>query len=442
LVILVNPFVNNITGKSTSVDISSPSLIVGFVGITLICGLLAGAYPSLYLASLKVTSILKNKIQAGSGGINLRKALVVIQFTASIILITGSIFVYKQLSYIFKKDLGFNKEHVIVLNHREEYAKNYDAFKTELSQIPAVKNVAFAGSNVFRVPITTTDPVWPNKPVNSSISFKVFRCDEGFIPAMHIKLKSGRNFSNSNKADVSNYIINEKAMQAMGLTRENAIGTRLEMWNGKGEIVGLTEDFINGNLHQAIEPLILMFSTNNGVNHLIRINENANTEQALEKIAAIAKKYAPDYPFEYSFLDTMYSQEYRAETVQSKLFLWFTIIAIIICCLGLFGLSAFATERRIKEIGIRKVLGASVPDILQLISKEFLLLIFIAIIVAIPVAWYLTSQWFQGFAFHTELSWWVFAAAAILVIFIALLTIGIQSLKAALANPVKSLKTE
>lgn len=442
LVSLLIPLINGITGKSLFLDFSSPLLVTGIITITLLCGLLAGLYPSFYLASLNVTAVFKNKTQAELKGIGLRKALVIMQFTASLILITGSVFVYKQLLYIFNKDLGFNKEHVIVLNQREGLAKNFEPFKSDLLQIPAVKNVAFVGSNLFQVPITTTDPVWPNKPPNSSLSFKILRCDEGFIPAMHIDLKLGRNFSNDSKADSSNYIINETAMQAMGLNKDNVIGTKLEMWNGKGQIIGLTDNFLNGNLHQSTKPLILMFSTTNGSNHLIKITENANESRTLTSIAAIVKKYAPDYPFEYRFLDDMYKDEYKIESIQARLFSGFTMVSVLICCLGLFGLSTFAAERKIKEIGIRKVLGAGIPDILRLISKDFLLLIFISILVAVPVSWYLVSKWMQGFAFHTALSWWVFAAASILVIIIAMLTIGFQTIKTAMANPVKSLRTE
>jgi ABC-type antimicrobial peptide transport system permease subunit len=291
------------------------------------------------------------------------------------------------------------------------------------------------------VPITTTDPVWPGKPENSSISFKVLRSDEGFIPAMNIKLIAGRNFY-SNRADSSNYIINEKAMLAMGLTKQNVIGSKLEMWNGKGEIIGLTDDFVNGNLHQGTEPLILMFTTSNGFNYYIRTIENANVNQTLASIAAVTKKYSPEYPFEYSFLDSDYGKEYKTESVLGKLSFGFTLVAVIICCLGLFGLATFAAEQRIKEIGVRKVLGATVPDIVVLLAKDFAGLVVIAIILAIPIAYYFLNKWLQDFAYRIDISWWIFVVAGMSALMIALLTVSFQGVKAAIANPVKSLRNE
>lgn len=370
-----------------------------------------------------------------------RKGLIITQFAVSVILITGSIVIYRQLEYIFKMDLGFSKENVIVIPHTEALSKNYSPFKEDLQQIPTVKNIAFVGSNLFQVPITTTDPVWPGKPTNSSISFKVLRSDDGFIPAMNIKLIAGRNFY-SNRADSSNYIINEKAMLAMGLTKQNVIGTNLEMWNGKGEIIGLTDDFVNGNLHQGTEPLILMYTTTNGFNYYIKTTENANVNQTLAGIEAITKKYSPEYPFEYSFLDEDYSKEYKTESVLGKLSFGFTLLAVIICCLGLFGLATFSGEQRVKEIGVRKVLGASVPEIVVLLSKEFAGLVIIAILLSIPTAYYFLSMWLQDFAFRIDISWEVFVLAGVLAFLIALLTVSFQAIKAAVANPVESLRTE
>ena len=442
LVFLLVPVINEITGKTLVLNFNQPLLVAGILGITTMCGLLAGLYPAFYLASRNAISIFKNKTQSAISTFSFRSVLVVIQFTVSLVLLIGSIFIYKQLSYISKKDLGFQKENIIVLDHKDEFNKNYAALKNDLLKVSSVKNVAFVGSNLFQVPITTTDPVWPNKPVNSSVSFKILRCDDGFIPTMHIKLQSGRNFSGSNNADSSNYIINEKAMQAMGLTTENVIGTRLEMWNGKGEIIGLTDDFVNGNLREATQPLILMYTNTNGLYHFIETTENINTAQTLAEVESIVKKYAPGHPFEYSFLDNIYNLEYSDESIQGKLLLGFTIVSLVICCLGLFGLSTFTAERKVKEIGVRKVLGASVSNIVGMISKDFLTLIIISILIAIPLAYYFVIKWLEEFAYHTAISWWVFGLAAFVAIAIAILTISFQAIRAAFANPVKSLRTE
>jgi putative ABC transport system permease protein len=228
----------------------------------------------------------------------------------------------------------------------------------------------------------------------------------------------------------------------MGLTKQNVIGSKLEMWNGKGEIIGLTDDFVNGNLHQGTEPLILMFTTSNGFNYYIRTIENANVNQTLASIAAVTKKYSPEYPFEYSFLDSDYGKEYKTESVLGKLSFGFTVVAVIICCLGLFGLATFAAEQRIKEIGVRKVLGATVPDIVVLLAKDFAGLVVIAIILAIPIAYYFLNKWLQDFAYRIDISWWIFVVAGMSALMIALLTVSFQGIKAAIANPVKSLRTE
>ena len=440
LLTLVLPMVNEVTGKSLHFEYHKPVLVIGILGITVLCGVLAGLYPAFYLSSLNTSAILKNSRLVLKGGA-IRKGLIVTQFAVSVILITGSIVIYNQLGYIFKKDLGFNKENVIVIPQKEGLGKNYNRFKADLQKIPSIKNVAFVGSNLFQVPITTTDPVWPGKPENSSISFKVLRSDDGFIPAMNIRLVAGRNFY-SNRADSSNYIINEKAMLAMGLTKHNVIGSKLEMWNGKGEIIGLTDDFVNGNLHQGTVPLILMFTTTNGFNYYIKTIENTNINQTLARIESVTKKYSPEYPFEYSFLDSDYGKEYKTESVIGKLSFGFTLVAVVICCLGLFGLATFAAEQRIKEIGVRKVLGATVPDIIVLLSKDFAGLVIIAIILAVPIAYYLLNQWLQDFAYRINISWWVFVLAGLSALLIAVLSVSFQAIKAAVSNPVKSLRTE
>lgn len=441
LVKLFLPLQNEIIGKSLYLDYTNPILIAGVFGIVLVCGVMAGLYPAFYLSSFKASTILKGNNITAKGGLGIRKFLIVTQFTVSIVLIIGSLIINKQLGYILKKDLGFNKERIIVIPQKEGFTKHYSSFKADLLHIPSVKNVAFVGSNLFQVPITTTDPVWTGKPQNSSIVFKVLRCDEGFIPTMNVKLIKGSNFSSSG-SDSSNYIINQKAMLAMGLTKQNAIGAKLEMWNGKGKIIGLTEDFLNGNLRQVTEPLIMMFTTTNGLNYHIKTVEGSNINQTLSAIGVISKKYAPNDLFEYSFLDDNYNKEYKSESTLSKLSTGFTLVAIIICCLGLLGLSIFSAKQRTKEIGIRKVLGATITSIVVLLSKDFVKLVLTSIILAIPIAYYFMYQWLQDFAYRVNIGWVTFATAAITAILIALITVSFQFIKAALTNPVKSLRSE
>ena len=436
------PFFNEITGKSIRLDFTDPVFIISISVITLICGLLAGCYPAFFLSSFKPVAVLKGDTSASLSGSGFRKVLVVVQFATSIILITGSIIIYKQISFISNKNLGFEKENVVVINRNDNLGKNYAAFKNDLLQLPSVKNIGFGGSNIFTVPITTTDPVWQGKPVNSSVSFKVFRCDEGFIPTMNIELLAGRNFSGVNNHDSANYIINKKAMEAMGLTPENVIGSDLEMWSGKGKIIGLTNDFNNDNLHRGIEPLIFLYSGTIGSNYFIRIDGNVPVNTTLASIEKRFKKYSPAYPFEYSFLDEVFAKEYRTEMIIGKLSLIFTTTAVLISCLGLFGLVAYSAAKRTKEIGVRKVLGASVSNIVALLSEDFIKLVAIAFVIAAPVAYFFMHRWLQDFAYRINISWWIFLLAGSFAIAIALATISFQAIKAAIANPVKSLRTE
>jgi putative ABC transport system permease protein len=259
---------------------------------------------------------------------------------------------------------------------------------------------------------------------------------------MSIALLAGRNFSGVNNHDSANYIINKKAMEVMGLTPANVIGSNLEMWNGKGKIIGLTNDFNNDNLHHGIEPLIFLYSENIGSNYFIRMDGRVPVNTSLASIEKMFKKYSPAYPFEYSFLDDVFAKEYRTEIVIGKLSLIFTTIAVLISCLGLFGLVAYSAVKRTKEIGVRKVLGASVSNVVVLLSKDFIKLVIIAFLIAAPVAYLIMHRWLQGFAYRIDIGWWLFVTAGLFAVIIALATISFQAIKAAVANPVKSLRTE
>lgn len=436
---LLLPLFNGITEKSVQLDFTNLVFVAGTFVITVVCGLMAGFYPAFLLSSFKPIVVLKGDVTPSLAG-GFRKTLVVIQFATSIILITGSITIYRQIHFISNKNLGFKKENIIEIQRNDILGKNYAPFKNDLMLIPSVKSIGFGGSNIFTIPITTTDPVWRNKPVNSSVTFKIFRCDEGFIPTMNIELLAGRNFSEINNLDSANYIINRKAMEIMGLSPDNVIGADLEMWNGKGKIVGLTNDFNNDNLRRGIEPLIFLYSKNIGASYFIKIDGSVPVNTTMAEIEKTFKKYSPDYLFEYSFLDEVFAREYSTELIIGKLSLIATVFAVLICCLGLFGLVAYTAVKRTKEIGLRKVLGASVFNILTLLSKGFITLVLIAFIIAWPIAYFIMHQWLQGFAYHTNISWWVFAAAGAGALVITLLTMSFQAIKAALTNPVKSLR--
>ncbi len=440
MVKLLLPFFNDVTGKSIQLNLGNPVFVAGVLGITIIAGVLAGSYPAFILSSFNPVKVLKGTTRLGLSGNALRKFLVVVQFTASVILVVSSIAVYKQIRFISEKKLGFDKDNIIVIDQNDGIVKNYEAIKNDLQQLPAVKNVAFGGNNIFTIPITTTDPLWNGKPNNSSITFKIYRCDTGFIPTMDIKMLAGRNFIGKN--DASNYIINKKAMETMGLSFDNALGTELEMWNGKGRIIGITNDFHNDNLKFGIQPLIFMYSENVGSHYFIKVSSGLPLPSLIAQIRQIFRKHNPDYPFEYTFLDEIFNREYRTEAVIGKLSLSFTVIAIFISCLGLLGLATFTAERRTKELGIRKVMGASVGNLAIMLCSEFTNLIILSLFIGLPVSWWLVKEYFSGYMFHTEIKWGIYIITSVSILLIAILSVGYQAVKAAITNPIKSLRTE
>ncbi|MEP6734437.1 MAG: ABC transporter permease [Chryseolinea sp.] len=437
---LLLPFFNDVTGKFISLDFTNPVLVSGTLIITLTCGLLGGSYPSFILSRFNPARVLKGESQSAFTGSRLRKTLVVIQLVTSVILVVGSIAVYKQIAYISETNLGFDKENIIVIDQNEGMVKHYQAIKNDLLQLPNVKNIAFGGNNIFTIPITTTDPVWNGKPNNSSISFKIYRCDAEFIPTMNISIQKGRNFIEDQ--DASNYIINKKAAEVMGLNMENAVGSELEMWNGKGRIVGITDDFHNDNLRFGIEPMIFMYSENIGSHYFIKLSGKASMTEQIGQIENVFRKHNADYPFEYTFLDDVFNREYQTERVIGKLSLSFTFIAVLISCLGLFGLASFAAERRTKEIGIRKVLGASVVNVTLMLCGDFAFLVVNSLFIGYPIAWFVTSQYMASYSYHAEINLTLYALTGLFMLVVTVLSVGYQSIRAATSNPVNSLRTE
>jgi ABC-type antimicrobial peptide transport system permease subunit len=437
---LLLPLFNEVTSKSVRLDLSNPFLLAAILVTALICGLLAGSYPAFILSRFNPVKVLKGDTRLGLTGNTLRKSLVIIQFTSSIILVVGSIAANKQIAFISEKNLGFDKDNIIVVDQNEGIIRSYRAIKNDLHQLAPVKGVAFGGNNIFTIPITTTDPVWPGKPANSSILFKVYRCDAEFIPTLNIKIESGRNFIDDQ--DASNYIINRRAAEIMGLSVETAVGNELEMWNGKGKIIGVTEDFHNDNLKFGIEPLIFMYSENVGAHYFIKLGSQSPIVTSLKQIESIFKKHNPEYPFEYTFLDDVFKNQYQAEAVIGKLSLSFTVIAVLISSLGLFGLASFNAERRTKELGIRKVMGATVANLVVMLCKDFTNLVLVSLFIGFPVSWYLIREFMSDYAFHAEINWSIYMFTSITMLLMVLLSVGYQSAKAAVSNPVDSLRSE
>ena len=433
------PLYNGISGKTLSFSLTDIN-VWKVVGLAVVGTLVASSiYPAFLLSSFKPIETLKGKIVTGLGIASFRKALVVFQFTISVILLVSTIIMGNQMSFIKNKDLGYDKSYVFFVPLTDEVVKHIDAVKTELKNDPGILNVA--ASNVYdftNISQLTGDFDWKGKPANANLMITQLAAGKDFIPTMRIKFLEGGDFTGIT-ADSSHFILNETAVKKMGLKPPYA-GQQISFHNNKGTIIGVVKDFNFQSLKEKIAPLI--FFTGWGKNVLYVRTTGQNAQQAIASVEKQYKKYAGDIPFKYNFLDKSFEAQYKTDQRSGVLFKVFAGIAIFISCLGLFGLATYTAEVKRKEIGIRKVLGSSVSGIVQLISKDFLKLVIISIIIAVPIAWWAMNKWLEGFAYRTNIEWWVFAIAGILALLIALITVSFLAIKAAMANPVESLHLE
>lgn len=437
LIYIIMPLYNDIAGKQIEFHFFSIEVLAVY-GITLVTTfILAGIYPAITLSSFKPLEAIKGKISGlGSKG-GFRKVLVTIQFTFSIILIVSTIIIGKQLHYIRQKNLGYDKENIITVN-MGEINSHYDAAKAGLLKQPGILAVTAAGADILNTGSSTGDADWDGKQAGQTFIINQMSVERDFINVMNLKLAEGNGFSGT-AADSNHYILNETAIAAMGM--KDPIGKRFTFHDTKGTIVGVVKDFHFKDMHNKIEPAILFYNPGWRWKMYIKTTSQ-NAPQAIAAVEKLWKQYNPNYPFEYSFLDDSFNNLYKSDTRVGKLFNCFAVITILISCLGLFGLVTYTAENKVKEIGVRKVLGASVGQIVNLLGKEFVQLIIIAAAIAFPVAWYGLNQFLQGYAYSTNLSWWAFALAGVITFLIAVITISFQAIKAALANPVKSLRTQ
>jgi putative ABC transport system permease protein len=439
---LLLPLFNQVAGNEISASIfSKPSDITGLFFLSLFTGFLAGTYPSLVLSSFKPVVVLKGRFSGGTKGMLLRKGLVVFQFAISIILIVGTLVVYAQLSYMRKQDLGFAKDQTMVIF--TNFDKNKDAFKESLSSIPGVLSSTFSSGVPGGDHNSAYSQLENKKGEMQKTNLDGYFVDFDFIKQYDFKLVAGRPFSKEFGTDSTQaMIINEAAVKMLGYgTAREAIGRNFDQWGRKGKIIGVLRDFHYESLQQNIKPFTMRFETWG----LGTISIKLSSAKLPETIKAISNKWAqiiPNRPFEYDFLDQQFNQKYRAEDKFGNLFFNFAVLAIFISCLGLLGLASYSTIQRTREIGVRKVLGASVSNIVNLLSVEFIKLVLIAFVIAAPVGLFGMNKWLQDFAYHIHISWWVFVVAGSSSIVIAFLTISFQAVRAAVANPVNSLRTE
>ena len=447
ITLLLLPYFNQLSGKSlTPHDLLQPLTAMVLLALAMMIAFLAGAYPALILANSKLINVLKSGFTfTGSGG--LRRSLIVVQFVISVFLITSTIVILQQLSYIKNKDLGYNKDQIVVLPVDRQISERYDDIKRAVAANAEV--LAIAGAYEEPTHIGWGDGIYC-KENNREITVNALPVDEDIVKTLGLKIIAGSDYNQTDvkQFDTSNdgsnlrytFMLNESAAKALGWTPQQAVGKTIEKGH-EGIIKAVVKDFHFRSMHEPIKPLVIFLDKRLVGSMFVKLSGN-NVPGALRSLEKTWKDRIQHRPFEYHFLDEDYAALYKTEQRTAAVFSSFSLLAILLACLGLFALTAYTMVQRTKEIGIRKILGATISDILTLVSKDFLKLVFVALVIAVPIAWYAISKWLSGFSYRVNIHWWVFAAAGMLTLLIAFITISMQAIKTALSNPVKSLRTE
>ena len=439
LILLLLPAFNNFSGKELAFSLSgNMELILGFIAIAILTGILSGSYPALFLSTFHPIKVIRGNLKSGNRGTRFRKILVVTQFSLTITLFIGTAVVHSQMSHIRGRNLGYDKEHIVVFPLRGDMQKNFETLKNDLLQNTAIINVAGTSSLPTHIGSGTSSAWWEGKEDGVRIQMQVNLVDSDYLGTFKMEMSQGRFFSREYPTDSLAFVLNEAAIKAIGM--ESPVGKRFRASGKEGSIIGIIKDFNYKSLHTEIEPLILMMDPR-AYYACVRINAD-KISAAIKSLEGTWNKLVPGFPFEYSFLDGRINNLYRAEQRMGKVFNSSTLLAILIACLGLFGMASFTAERRTKEIGIRKVLGASVPSVVSLLSKEYVKMVVISNLIAWPAAYYVMNQWLQGFAYRTNIQIWTFFMAAASALLIAVLTVSYHTIKTATANPVDSLRYE
>jgi putative ABC transport system permease protein len=436
---LLLPQFNLLTGKNLTLTINSP-LLPYLPLVVISTGLLAGSYPALYLTKFKPVTILRGKLTGLAGEALIRKGLVMFQFTLSIVLIVSVMVVSEQISFVQTKNLGYNRDNVIIISREGAVRQSLDPFIEEVKRVPGVVSAAATLHDMTGHNSGTSSIEWPGKDPNDRTEFERITCDFGLIELLNFEIVQGRSFSAERESDKRTLIFNEAAIQYMGIT--DPIGQKVEFrGDGDYEIIGVVRDFNYETFHEPMKPAFFWIQPNWTGSIMIRL-EPGNPQETLARLEKFYNTFNPGFPFTYHFIDDDYQKMYAAETRVGKLSRYFAGLAILISCLGLFGLAAFTAERRVKEIGIRKVMGSTSFGIVYLLSTDLTKMVMVAMVVGLPLSAWLANRWLGGFAFHIELEWWYFVVSGLAALVIAWVTVAVQTMKAAVANPSECLRAE
>ncbi len=446
LVKLLFPFFNQLTGKEMTILWSNPVFWLLSIGFCLLTGFIAGSYPAFYLSSFRPVKILKGTFKAGRTAAIPRKVLIVFQFTVSVVLIIGTIVVFKQVQHARNRETGYDRTGLVsmMLSTRDLH-RNFSAFREEALASGAVKEIAESSSPTTGVNSNSSGFEWPGKDPDFADDFATIGISPGYGKTVGWQFKAGRDFSSEQLTDSAAVVLNEAAVKYMGLKGEpvgQIIRWTSRQRNGDMKVIGVIKDMLMQSPYDPVKQTIYYIDDGQGDYLHLKLNPQLDTRTALAKLEIIVRKYAPSIPFDYSLVDNDYAGKFSSEVRIGKLVSIFTVLTILISCLGLFAMASFMAEQRVKEIGVRKVLGASVFSLWRMLSKDFMVLVLIALVIATPLAYYFTHQWLLNFHYHSDITWWIFAVTGISAMLITILTISFQALKAARTNPVKSLRTE
>ena len=440
LVVLILPQFNHLTAKNIEIPFNNATFWWVIGGLVLGTGFISGSYPALYLSSFRPVLVLKGTLKFTRSALWFRKGLVVFQFMLSIILIIGTIIVSRQVDYIQHTNLGYDRENLVYIPLEGDLPGKYELFKNLATKMPGIRDFTHMTDAPTEIHNGTGGVSWEGKDPNLDVDFTYSAVGYDFIKTLRLQMLQGRDFSKDFPTDSVGYIVNESALKIIGY--KDPIGKPLTFWRKKGTIIGVLKDFHINSLHEKINPMVLRLDEHIDYGNALVRTAPGKTKEALASLEKICKELNPKFPFTYQFSDEEYQKLYASEQVVSQLANYFSFLGIFISCLGLLGLVLFTSEQRTAEFGIRKVLGASPVSLFNLLSKEFLLLVLIAVFIASPLAWVAMTKWLQNYEYRIDISWWIFVVAGVLAIFIALITVSFQAIKAARANPVKSLRAE